>query len=76
MNECNGCAIRSIIDLDGLDASYLHLNSVSLLHNAVCQHSIKKIASPLSLPPYKEREAITVRRVTDTLYPISLECIS
>ena len=31
---------------------------------------------PLSVPPYKEREAITGWRVTDRLYPISLECIS
>ena len=69
--------IRSIIDLEGLDASYLHLNSVSLLHNAVMPTFHKENSVlPLSVPPYKEREAITGWRVTDTLYPISLECIS
>ena len=49
INECKGCAIRSIIDLDGLDASYLHLNSVSLLHNAVMPTFHKENSvSPLS----------------------------
>ena len=29
------CNTEDIMDLGGLGASYLHLNSVSLLHNAV-----------------------------------------
>ena len=48
------CNTVDIMDLGGLGASYLHLNSVSLLHNAVMptfhkENSVLPLSVPLSL---------------------------